>query len=421
MERLSSGRTKDCRAGVKMSDVLVKVEGVSKKFCKTLNRSMLYGIQDVTKNMLGIEPDTGRLRPGEFWSVDDVSFEVRRGECLGLIGPNGAGKSTLLKILNGIISPDQGRIEIKGRVGALIEVTAGFHPMLTGRENIYINGSILGFSRKEIDKKFDEIVEFSGLGDFIDSPVKHYSSGMNVRLGFAIAAQMEPDVLLIDEVLAVGDVGFTVKCFNAIAKIIKHAAVILVSHNMPQVARICSDICVLGKGTTVYKGKDVVSGISQYLSMFKSNGGTISGNGKAEIHRIELESKGVKNVSQLNFRDDISIHLYVLVDPEIKYPIFNISFSNLEFQVVAQINSLYGNSVICNSGELMHITVSLNAVQLNLGDYYISVTVFDETKRDILALHYAVKKIKVLGEFIGIAPVQFVGEWEFKHDTIFNS
>ncbi|MBI5192118.1 MAG: ABC transporter ATP-binding protein [Nitrospirae bacterium] len=402
-----------------MSDVLVRVEGVSKKFCKTLNRSMLYGIQDVTKNMLGIEPDTNRLRPGEFWSVDDVSFEVRRGECLGLIGPNGAGKSTLLKLLNGIISPDKGRIEINGRIGALIEVTAGFHPMLTGRENIYINGSILGFSRKEVEKKFDEIVEFSGLGDFIDTPVKHYSTGMNVRLGFAIAAQMEPDVLLIDEVLAVGDVGFTVKCFNAIAKIIKHAAVILVSHNLPQVARICSDVCVMNKGSVDFQGKDVSNGINHYFSMFESQNGIISGNGKAKIYKIMIESKSKKDVSQICFGDDISINLELMISLEIKYPIIIISFSNLEMQIVAQINSLYGKVPIYNSGEKMNIKVNLDSFQLNPGGYFLSVVVFDETKQHILAHHYTVKKINVTGEFIGLAPVQFIGHWDFNDKLLY--
>jgi len=418
MEGFSSGRAKDSGAGVTMSDVLVKVEGVSKKFCKNLKRTMLYGIQDITKNMLGVEPDTGRLRPGEFWSVDDVSFEVRRGECLGLIGPNGAGKSTLLKLLNGIISPDRGRIEISGRIGALIEVTAGFHPMLTGRENIYINGSILGFSKKEIDKKFDEIVEFSGLGDFIDTPVKHYSSGMNVRLGFAIAAQMEPDVLLIDEVLSVGDVGFTIKCYNAIAKIIKKAAVILVSHQMPQVARICSDICVIDKGSVAFYGKEVAGGINHYYSMFDQRVGVIAGNGKAEIQKIEIESRGIKGVNELYFMDETSIHLYLTVSPEIEYPILNISLLNLDLQIVAQVNSMYNKTLIHNSGETMHVKVNLGSLQLNPGSYYLSAFVLDETQRDILAQHYAVKKIKVKGDFIGMAPVQLIGDWVLKQEAI---
>jgi lipopolysaccharide transport system ATP-binding protein len=192
-------------------EVLVKVEGVSKKFCRDLKRSLWYGVKDISSELFGAKKN-GQLRPKEFWAVDDVSFELRRGECLGLIGHNGAGKSTLLKMLNGLIKPDKGTITMHGRIGALIELGSGFNPILTGRENIYNNGSVLGFSRKEIDAKFDSIVEFAELSEFIDTPVQNYSSGMKVRLGFAVAAQMEPDVLLIDEVLAVGDIGFSFKC-----------------------------------------------------------------------------------------------------------------------------------------------------------------------------------------------------------------
>src|SRR3989338_5925733 len=192
-------------------DLAIRVEGVSKKYCKSLKRSMLYGMADVARNLCGLRSPSGLLRPREFWAVDDVSFEVRRGESFGLIGPNGSGKTTLLKMLNGIFWPDKGKITTRGRVGALIAVGAGFHPLLTGRENIYINGAILGMNKREIDKKFDSIVEFADIGDFLDSPVKHYSSGMFVRLGFAIAIHCEPDILLLDEVLAVGAINFQKK------------------------------------------------------------------------------------------------------------------------------------------------------------------------------------------------------------------
>src|SRR5690554_5072510 len=185
-------------------EVLVKVEGLSKKFCKDLKTSLWYGVKDLVSGVRG--SDTERLlRPKEFWAVKDISFELRRGECLGLIGHNGAGKSTLLKILNGLINPDAGKVTIKGRVGALIELGAGFNPILSGREDIYNNGAILGFTKKEIDDKLDAIIDFAEIREFIDMPVQNYSSGMKVRLGFAVAAQMEPDVLIIDEVLAVGD------------------------------------------------------------------------------------------------------------------------------------------------------------------------------------------------------------------------
>lgn len=162
-------------------EVLVKVEGLGKKFCKDLKTSLWYGLKDLVTGMRGNRGER-QLRPKEFWAVKDVSFELRRGECLGLIGHNGAGKSTLLKVLNGLINPDAGKVTIKGRVGALIELGAGFNPILTGRENIYNNGAVLGFSRQEIDEKLNDIIAFAELEEFIDMPVQNYSSGMKVRL-----------------------------------------------------------------------------------------------------------------------------------------------------------------------------------------------------------------------------------------------
>jgi lipopolysaccharide transport system ATP-binding protein len=225
-----------------MSETMIRVENVSKKFCRSLKRGMVYTTTDVARDLLGLRGHSEELRPGEFWSVQDVSFELKRGECLGLIGANGAGKSTLLKMLNGIIQPDRGSIRIHGRVGALIEVGAGFHPMLTGRENIYVNGAILGMSRREIDRKFDQIVEFSGLEpDILDAPVKTYSSGMYVRLGFAIAVHTDPDILLVDEVLAVGDARFTGKCRRKIDELRRQGTcLIFVSHSLSMVEEVCS-------------------------------------------------------------------------------------------------------------------------------------------------------------------------------------
>ena len=248
-------------------EILVKVEGLSKKFCKDLKTSLWYGVKDLINGIRGnrIEP---LLRPEEFWAIKDISFELKRGECLGLIGHNGAGKSTLLKILNGLINPDEGKVTITGRVGALIELGAGFNPILTGRENIYNNGAILGFARKEIDSKLKMIIAFSELEEFIDMPVQNYSSGMKVRLGFAVAAQMEPDVLIIDEVLAVGDLGFILKCFKTIDTILPNTAVIFVSHNMPMVSRICNHIILMEKGEAKFQGEEVSKGIDAYYNNF---------------------------------------------------------------------------------------------------------------------------------------------------------
>jgi lipopolysaccharide transport system ATP-binding protein len=183
------------------------------------------------------------------WALQDVSFEVARGEVLGIIGPNGAGKSTLLKILSRITPPTTGHVEIHGKVSSLLEVGTGFHPELTGRENIYLNGTILGMKKKEVDDKFEEIVEFSGVSKFLDTPVKRYSSGMTVRLAFAVAAHLEPDILIIDEVLAVGDAAFQRKCLNKMQDVGKSGRTVLfVSHSMPAVTRMCERVIMIDNG-----------------------------------------------------------------------------------------------------------------------------------------------------------------------------
>ena len=242
-------------------DPLVRVEGVSKIFCRSLKRSLRYGLLDSLGDILPVKKrkydENGEpiLRKEEFWAVKDVSFELRRGECLGLIGPNGAGKTTLLKMLNGLIKPEKGRIEMHGRVGGLIALGAGFNPILTGRENIYVNGSILGLSKKEIEDKLDEIIDFSGIREFIDSPVQSYSSGMSVRLGFAIASSLNPDVLLLDEVLAVGDFAFRQKCLERIGSLMRKAAVVFVSHQAHEVRGLCNHALYLSRGRCAYFGQ----------------------------------------------------------------------------------------------------------------------------------------------------------------------
>ena len=235
-----------------MSDapIAVRADRVSKKFARRLKHSVRYGLQDMARTTLGLDRHSDRLRSEEFWAVRDVSFELRRGEVLGLIGANGSGKSTLLSMLNGIYRPDDGEITVRGRVAALIQIGAGFHPMLTGRENIFVNGSILGMSKAEIERKLDAIVDFAGVGEFIDLPVKHYSSGMYVRLGFSIAAHLEPEVLLVDEVLAVGDAEFRAKSMERMWRMVKdgEVSIFFVSHNMLAVEGFCDRIVLLDRG-----------------------------------------------------------------------------------------------------------------------------------------------------------------------------
>ncbi|HEU0054812.1 MAG TPA: ABC transporter ATP-binding protein, partial [Longimicrobium sp.] len=199
---------------------------------------------------------TEEPRRGGFWAVRDLSFSVGPGDALGIIGPNGAGKSTVLKLATRILRPTRGEMRVAGRVGALIEIAAGFHPDLTGRENVFLQGAIMGMRRAEIRRKFDEIVDFSGVADFVDTPVKRYSSGMNARLGFAIAAHLEPDVLVIDEVLSVGDFAFQEKAFGRIRQVASQGIpVVVVSHQLDRVAALCNRAILLDRGVPVLQGE----------------------------------------------------------------------------------------------------------------------------------------------------------------------
>jgi ABC-type polysaccharide/polyol phosphate transport system ATPase subunit len=251
------------QAGLQMDSEKLSAIRSANAASGSLENSSSVLISEIGGEKMADGRDREGLRDGEFYAVKDVSFELRRGECLGLIGHNGAGKTTLLKMLNGLIKPDAGTITMRGRVGALIALGAGFNPILSGRENIYINGSVLGLTKKEIDEKIDEIIDFSEIREFIDAPVQTYSSGMTVRLGFAVATALDPDVLILDEVLAVGDGSFRHKCYQRIDSLRNRAAIIFVSHNMPDVGRICQSAVVMERGRTIFQGS-ALNGIARY-------------------------------------------------------------------------------------------------------------------------------------------------------------
>lgn len=240
-------------------NIAIKVSNVSKKY--TIGKQKDSSLKS---SLAGIF-QSAETKGDEFWALKDVSFEINKGDVIGIIGKNGAGKSTLLKILSQITKPTEGRIEINGRVASLLEVGTGFHPELTGRENIYLNGTILGMTRKEVKAKFDEIVAFSGVEKFIDTPVKHYSSGMYVRLAFAVAAHLEPEILIIDEVLAVGDAEFQKKCLGKMKQVAGEGrTVIFVSHNMEAVKNLCEKAIFMEHGSVILDGKPVEI-IEKYL------------------------------------------------------------------------------------------------------------------------------------------------------------
>jgi ABC-type polysaccharide/polyol phosphate transport system ATPase subunit len=234
----------------------VEFEAVWKKFrTGELHNRLRDFIPAMVSRAFRSRPGDGALGGGEFWAVRDVNFTLGPGDALGIIGPNGAGKSTVLKLLTRILRPTHGRCHTQGRVGVLIEVAAGFHPDLTGRENIFLQGAIMGMPRKEILRKFDEIVAFSGVEWFLDTPVKRYSSGMHTRLGFAIAAHLDPDVLIIDEALAVGDAAFQRKAFDRISELARsNIPVVVVSHQLETIARLCTEAILMTEGAVVKRG-----------------------------------------------------------------------------------------------------------------------------------------------------------------------
>jgi lipopolysaccharide transport system ATP-binding protein len=240
-----------------MSPHGIDVEGVWKKFRRgELHDSLRDLIPAVTRRLLRRSPAADALRENDFWALRDISFSLGGGQAMGIIGPNGAGKSTMLKLLSGILRPNRGDIRVRGRLRSLIEVSAGFHPDLTGRENVFLNGAILGMRPDEVRAKLDSIVAFSGIGPFLDTQVKRYSSGMMARLGFSVAAHMDPELLVIDEILSVGDLAFQKKCYEHMKSLAgRGVAVLFVSHNLSAIAQLCPTTMVLNEGRCVFLGE----------------------------------------------------------------------------------------------------------------------------------------------------------------------
>src|SRR3954471_7647488 len=294
-----------------MSDPVISFDHVYKKFAMGEQHTTLRDLVAASFGKLfgrGAKPEPTQLKQQEFWAVKDLSFSLKKGESMGIIGPNGSGKSTTLKLLSGILRPDRGTYGVKGRLSALIEVGAGFHPDLTGRENVFLNGSILGMTRKEGQSKFADNVEFAGVGEFIDTPVKRYSSGMAVRLGFAVAAFIEPDVLLVDEVLAVGDTEFRNRCHNRMTQMLNRGVtMILVSHNLEEVRNLCDRTIMLFKGEKLVDGptqKVVEEYHARVVEMIKIDQATDAARDGATKEKGEVEVTGVEFIDKTGLITD---------------------------------------------------------------------------------------------------------------------
>jgi lipopolysaccharide transport system ATP-binding protein len=370
-----------------MSDVAIRCEGLAKRY-EIGEREAYKTIRDVITD--AVAAPFRRLRSAAqhssngngsqdkptIWALKDVSFEIKRGEVVGIIGRNGAGKSTLLKILSRITEPTEGRVDIWGRVGSLLEVGTGFHPELTGRDNIFLNGAILGMKKTEIARKFDEIVAFAEVEKFIDTPVKRYSSGMYVRLAFAVAAHMETEILLVDEVLAVGDAQFQKKCFEKFRQISTGGrAIVFVSHNMAALRTACQNGIILDGGSVVAKG-EINALADQYLAALSTGSGTES---------VETDTfvVGDVNVSSqegpvIKTFDTVEIRVRVLAKKEVRNPGMFVSILTLDNQRVAAL--AFNDFMKINAlkpGESCELGFHIERFPLLAGEYQIEIDLTD--------------------------------------------
>ena len=329
-----------------------------------------------------------RARFDEFWALKDISLEIPEGSTFGIIGSNGSGKSTLLKCLAGILTPDKGTLKVNGRISALLELGAGFHPDLTGRENIFLNGAILGMTNKEIEKNFDDIIDFAGLGQFIDTPVKNYSSGMVVRLGFAIATNVDPEILIIDEVLAVGDASFQQRCFEKIESFRKEGrTIILVSHGLSQITQLCTTAAWLERGELKMVGPayEVVSeytGVS-HEARPKEKAEDIGdrwGTGEAEITSVQLLNKLGQSVDDFEtYRPAIFRILYSCPIP-IKDAVFGIRITHLHGTVMWGSNTKRRGIVIPTLLGDGYIDLEIESIPFLEGTYDLTIAMSDTSE-----------------------------------------
>ncbi|QDU72223.1 ABC transporter ATP-binding protein [Mucisphaera calidilacus] len=366
-----------------MSRPVIHAENLSKRYRLGASQPLAGSLRDLFTGR-------GASRRASFWALRDISFDVEAGQCVGIIGRNGAGKSTLLKVLAQITAPTTGSAWFRGRVGSLLEVGTGFHPELTGRENIFLNGSILGMTRKEIASRFDAIVDFSGTEQFLDTPVKRYSSGMSVRLAFAVAAHLDPEILIIDEVLAVGDTAFRKRCMGKMSDVAKSGRTVLfISHNMAAIESMCDRAIVLSHGKMIYDGS-AAEGVGAYLRSLQDgdateqNLGNREGTGEVRIRSVTMEDETGDPVEVIRSGQSLSV--------------------TMEYEVVGDVSGLGPLAVglIARSGgdvPLFHHHSRLNGQQFSdlpgrgrftctvprlplvPGGYQLSLTIFRDTSQ----------------------------------------
>tara|TARA_B100001121_G_C18665751_1_gene611231 strand:- start:556 stop:1764 length:1209 start_codon:yes stop_codon:yes gene_type:complete len=353
---------------------LIKVENLSKKFCRDLKKSLIYGLEDIVRDLTLINKRDSFLRKKEFWALNDISFNVNRGESIGIIGTNGSGKTTLLKLMNGLMHPNIGKIEINGSIGALIALGTGFNPILTGRENVKIASSVLGMDSALINEKMDEIIEFSDISEFIDSPVRTYSSGMLVRLGFAVATQLNPDILLVDEVLAVGDLGFAIKCQKRIYDYRKNGGTLfIVSHALHNIRFHCSKVLWLEKSKIMEFGSDVNGICDRYEKFIQDK----SASNKGSLFQKNINVINALYNEELENTENFKFTLEFESKIECENPVILFAINDTKGEaIISRYNHIDGFFSFIQKGKNV-LTLDFNQIPIKQGKYYITVVIGD--------------------------------------------
>jgi lipopolysaccharide transport system ATP-binding protein len=384
-----------------MSDIAIRVQGLGKSY-RIGQRECYHSLRDTL--MQGLSAPFRWLRrtrgghghrQAPFWALKDVSFEVPTGQVIGIIGRNGAGKSTLLKILSRITEPTEGAVHLRGRVGSLLEVGTGFHPELTGRENIYLNGAILGMSRAEITRKFDEIVDFAEVDKFLDTPVKHYSSGMYMRLAFAVAAHLEPEVLLVDEVLAVGDVAFQQKCLGKMGAVAKQGRTVLfVSHNLAAVTALCQNALLLKEGHLASKGHapEVINEYQKAVLLQRQTA-SVTDTFFSEAHAIGITNLQASLAKNEDGALDLTVQLDVISKTLCRRVGVGFRLHTLYGVRVSTIAPMMTNYVLDSVDGKTHCTLRCHSISHNLagGEYMVDVWLSRPRIETLLAVDNALR------------------------------
>ncbi len=402
---------------------VLRVRQVWKKYCRNLKRAMWYGLRDVGAHLLGWHrqrPVKDNLRVGEFYAVKNASFDLPPGQCLAMIGPNGAGKSTMLKLINGLIRPDAGEICIRGRVGALIELGTGFNPILSGRENVYINAAVLGMQRREVDVLFDDIVDFAELGHVIDDPIKTYSSGMRVRLGYSVAAHIKPELLIMDEVLAVGDVGFRMKCFQHLNSLVAQGvSIILVTHAVGMLPRVANRVILFEQGRITFDG-DVSEGIARYeacmaLRTVKDSEQNEAVRRGAEITKAIVVDQAGRPVEEVCSGDSIALRIYLQCHRTLRglRIVANLRCGNVE--TLASMSSPYqGLQLDLGVGEHL-VELAVHSLPLLVGGYSFDISLYGPDLRDFIQRRTGLGTFRVTGPPIDVNGKGLAGLIRLEH------